>query len=135
MNIVHGNALAGLWQSAAALPDPDGQGTVADHLLVKITSEFSRTPLRNGGGAGSDNGDGGTAGVAWMGKTVRNGNFGNIDGTNGSVVGFDRVSGALGGPTPTEMMAYRTTLKMMGADGMAGGFGVGAAMPIDALIK
>ena len=135
MNIVHGNALAGLWQSAAALPDPDGQGTVADHLLVKITSEFTRTPLRNGGGVGSDNGDGGTSGVAWMGKTVRNGNYGNINGTNGSVVGFDRVTGALGGATPTEMQAYRTTLKMMGADGMAGGFGVGAAMPIDAIIK
>lgn len=135
MNIVHGNALAGLWQSAAALPDPDGEGTVADHLLVKITSEFTRTPLRNGGGVGSDNGDGGTAGVAWMGKRVRNGSFGNIDGTNGSVIGFDRVTGALGGSTPTEMQAYRTSLKIMGADSMAGGFGVGAAMPIDAVIK
>lgn len=135
MNIVHGNALAGLWQSAAALPDPDGQGTVADHLLVKITSEFTRTPLRNGGGVGSDNGDGGTSGVAWMGKMIRNGSYGNIDGVSGAVVGFDRVTGAMGGARPTEMMAYRTTLKIMGADGMAGGFGVGAAMPIDAIIK
>ena len=108
---------------------------MADHLLVKITSEFSRTPLRNGGGVGSDNGDGGTAGVAWMGKMVRNGNYGNIDGTNGSVIGFDRTTGALGGQVPSEMQAYRTTLKMMGADSMAGSFGVAAAMPLDAIIK
>lgn len=133
MNIVHGNALAGLWQSAAALPDPDGDGTVADHLLVKIMSEFTRTPLRLQNGA--DNGDGGTAGVAWMGKRVRNGSYGNIDGTTGGITGFDRVTGALGGGLPSEMQAYRTTLKMMGADSMAGALGVGAAMPLDAIIK
>ena len=135
MNIVHGNALAGLWQSAATLPDPDGQGTIADHLLVKITSEFTRTPLRNGGGIGSDNGDGGTAGVVYMGKMIRNGNFGDINATTGGVVGFDRTTGATGGAAPSEMQAYRTTLKMMGADGMAGGFGVGAAAALDCLIK
>jgi len=136
MNIVHGNALAGLWKSAATLMDPDGDGTtVADHLLVKITSEFTRTALRNGGGAGSDNGDGGNGAAAWIGKMVRHGSFGNIDGTNGGVTGFDRVNGSLGGAVPSEMQAYRTTLKMMGADSMAGGFGVSAAMPLDALIK
>jgi hypothetical protein len=127
MNINHGNALAGLWAAAALLDDPDGEGKVADHLLVKITSEFTRTPLRNGGGSGSDNGDGGTGGVVWMGKMVRNGNFGNINATTGAVVGFDRTTGALGGASPSEMQAYRTTVKMMGADGMAGTFGVGAA--------
>jgi hypothetical protein len=135
MNIVHGNALAGLWQSAATLPDPDGEGTIADHLLVKITSEFTRTPLRNGGGVGSDNGDGGTAGVVWMGKMIRNGNFGDINAVTGGVVGFDRTTGANGGAAPSEMQAYRTTLKVMGADGMAGGFGVGAAAALDCLIK
>jgi len=133
MNIVHGNALAGLWQSAAALPDPDGDGTIADHLLVKITSEFTRTALRQQNGA--DNGDGGTAGVVWMGKRVKNGSFGNIGG-DGTITGFDSASGNLaGGPLRTEMQAYRTTLKMMGADSMAGAFGVGSAMPLDAVIK
>ena len=104
---------------------------VADHLLVKITSEFTRTALRLGG---ADNGDGGTAGVVWMGKRVKNGSFGNIGG-DGTITGFDRTSGNLGAPLPTEMMAYRTTLKMMGADSMAGAFGVGSAMPLDAVIK
>lgn len=134
MNIVHGNALSGLWQSAATLIDSDGD-RVADHLLVKITSEFARTALRNGGGVGSDNGDGGNAGVAWMGKMVRHGSYGNIDGTSGAISGFDRITGAPAPQVPSEMQAYRTTLKMMGADSMAGSFGVGAAMPLDALMK
>jgi hypothetical protein len=135
MNIVHGNAIAGLWASAASLPDPDGQGFVADHLLVMITSEFTRTPLRNGGGVGSDNGDGGTGSITLMGKGIRNGSFGNIRGNDGAVIGFDAGTGAIGGQTPTEMQAYRTVLKTMGADGMAGMFGVGAAAPINAFMK
>lgn len=133
-NIVLGNALAGLWQSAQALPDPEGQGVVADHLLVTITSEFTRTQLRNGGGTGSDNGDGGRAAFAYMGKMVKNGSFGDVNGTNGAVVGFDRVTGANGGATPTEAQLYRTTLKMIGADSMASQFGV-SAMPLDCLIR
>jgi hypothetical protein len=135
MNIVHGNAIAGLWASAATLPDPDGDGVVADHLLVMITSEFARTPLRNGGGVGSDNGDGGTGYCVLMGKRIRNGSYGDIRGTDGAVLGFDLNTGATGGQTPTEMQSYRTTLKAMGADQMAGMFGVGAAAPINAFIK
>lgn len=136
MNIVHGNAIAGLWASAATLPDPDQPGTtVADHLLVMITSEFARTPLRNGGGVGSDNGDGGTGFCVLMGKRIRNGSYGDIRGTDGAVLGFDINTGATGGQTPTEMQAYRTVLKAMGADQMAGMFGVGAAAPINAWMK
>jgi hypothetical protein len=135
MNIVHGNALAGLWKSAANLPDPDGDGTVADHLLVMITSEFTRTPLRNGGGVGSDNGDGGTGSCVLMGKMIRNGSFGDIRATDGATLGFDYNTGAVGGNTPTEMQAYRTALKALGADGMASMFGVAAAMPLNAWLK
>jgi hypothetical protein len=135
MNIIHGNALAGLWKSAEQLPDPDGQGVVADHLLVMITSEFARTPLRNGGGVGSDNGDGGTGFCVLMGKSIRNGSYGDIRGTDGAVLGFDANSGATGGQTPTEMQSYRTALKAIGADSMAASFGVGAAAPINAWLK
>ncbi len=111
-----GNALAGLWRAAAALPDPDDQSkTVADGLLVSLTSEFTRTANRNGGGAGNDNGDGGTQAFVYMGKMVKNGSFGNIT-KDGETKGFDPTSlNTLStGPNVSEAMMWRTTARLLG---------------------
>lgn len=134
-NLVLGNSLAGLIEAANALPDPDEPSkTVLDGLLISLTSEFTRTPLRNGANSGDDNGDGGRAAFTYIGKMVRNGAYGNIDHTNGQVIGFNITNGQVGGAAPTEMQMYRTSLKLIGADSMAAGFGV-TQMPVDALIK
>ena len=133
-NTVLGNALAGFIQSAQALQDPeDATKTVLDSTLISLSSEFTRTPLRNGGGSGNDNGDGGTGAFVFIGKMVKNGSFGNIRGTDGGLVGFDRMTGAPGAGNVTEAMVYRTACKLAGLDAQAAG--MVAAQPIDAIIK
>lgn len=140
-NLVLGNSLAGLIEAANALPDPDDpQRTVLDGLLISITSEFTRTALRNGQNTGDDNGDGGNAGLVLIGKMIRNGSYGNINHETGAVQGFSAANGQIATSLPNESQMYRTTLKLMGAENLANMWGVGNGPTgntgaIDAMIK
>jgi hypothetical protein len=110
-----GNALAGVIRTAAALTDPFNghSSSILDSLLVNVTSEFTRTPNRTGGGSNND--DGGTWGGVMLGSKVNTGSFGNIKGS-GAVESFDRTTGeaAPTAPQPTQAMWYKSTCDAMG---------------------
>ncbi len=114
-NVYLGDALAGFLASAAQLDDPLAPGKkIIDSLLISLSSEFTRTPNRNGSGAGNDNGDGGSQAFAFLGSKVRSGSLGNITGA-GQVVGFDPSNGQPGGVTQvTEGMVWKTAGRLMG---------------------
>jgi hypothetical protein len=134
-NTYVGNAISGFLKSAAALPNFfDPSKKIADSLLISLSSEFTRTPLRNGSGAGGDNGDGGTAAFAFIGSSVKSGALGDITGTNGNLVGFNPTTGAVGGAsTISEAMVWKTTNKLLGIADSA--TSMVAANPISYIVK
>jgi len=111
-----GNALTGFLKSMDQLKSVTYQGgtmPMSNSFLLSMSSEFTRTPNRNGGGMGSDNGDGGNASFVFIGSKVASGNYGNIHG-DGSVQGFDPVTGAPSAAQVTEAMVYKTHGALLG---------------------
>ena len=135
-------AKQGLWANALARvlanfldfasntpnPLPGRTGTIADSLLISMTSEFTRTPFNNNN---SDNGDGYTQGFCFIGSRVNGGVYGDIDThtrplplddngitTYGSnrVISFDPVSGELA-PGTARMLpgdVWKTQMQLLG---------------------
>lgn len=114
-NTYVGNALTGFLKSMDQLTSPIvGNAALSTSFLLSLGSEFTRTPNRNGGGTGGDNGDGGNAAFAFIGSKVKSGAYGNITGAGG-VVGFDPNTGAPNvGSQITEAMVYKTHGALMG---------------------
>lgn len=139
-NTYLGNALSGFLEAAAAVANPFESGkTIADSMLLSMSSEFTRTPNRKGAEAdpmnpGNDNGDGGTQAFAYLGSRVKTGSYGNISG-GGSVSGFDPQTGATlaASPNVTEAMIWKTTAALMGIP--ASGTGMVQVPTVPALIK
>jgi hypothetical protein len=126
-----GNALAGFLTAAANTMDPEGT-PIIDSLLIAGSSEFTRTPNRNGGGTGGDNGDGGRYGGFLIGSQVKTGSIGNIRGS-GAVEGFDYQTGVHvpgSAANTTEAEWWKTTGKALGAPdsslAMVGGMAIPA---------
>ncbi len=129
-----GNALAGFLTAAANTMDAEGT-PIIDSLLIAGSSEFTRTPNRNGGGSGSDNGDGGRYGGFFIGSRVKTGSIGNIRGS-GAVEGFDYNTGisvAGSAANTTEAEWWKTTGKAMGAPDSS--LSAVTAMAIPAIFK
>lgn len=139
-NTYLGNALSGFLQAAAEVANPFEPGkTIADSMLLSMSSEFTRTPNRRGGendpnNPGSDNGDGGTQAFVFLGSRVKTGSYGNISGA-GTVSGFDPQTGATlaASPNVSEAMVWKTTAGLMGIPSSA--TGMVQAAPLPALIK
>ncbi|HVO30555.1 MAG TPA: twin-arginine translocation signal domain-containing protein [bacterium] len=116
-NLYIGNALTGFLKSMDQLTSPllaSNTKPMSTSFLVSMSSEFTRTPNRNGGGAGSDNGDGGNASFMFLGSKVKSGSYGNITGAGG-VVGFDPATGAMNAASAiNEPMVWKTHGKLLG---------------------
>jgi len=139
-NIFVGNALAGFLKAAAATPDPFSTtgGSVADSLLISLASEFTRTAL----GRGSDNGDGGSQAMAYLGSKVITGSYGDIAPFNGystggstynagTLIGFNPSTMAVGGtPSATEAQLWKTTGALLGIPAGALSMVSGNPLPI-----
>jgi len=67
---------------------------MSSSFLISLNSEFTRTPNRQGGGVGNDNGDGGSAAFAFIGTHVNSGTYGNIT-PAGALQSFDPSSGKM----------------------------------------
>lgn len=94
-----------------ATQDPVNPGTTLwDNTVIQISTEFWRNPLLD---VGSDNGDGGRAGIIWMGGPVKGGFLGDVNG-NGNATGFNVTTGATGGDLVHPASVYRTTLSLLG---------------------
>lgn len=116
-NTYMGNALTGFLKSMDQLTSPIvGANAVpmSSSFLLSIGSEFTRTPNRNGGGTGSDNGDGGNGSFCFIGNKVKSGSYGNITAAGG-VQGFDPITGATNTAAQvTEAMIWKTHGALMG---------------------
>lgn len=142
-NIFVGDAIAGFINAAKATADPFSPGkTIADSMLISLTSEFTRTAL----GRGSDNGDGGSQAMAYIGSKVMSGAYGDIAPFNGynpatkstggsvnagTLVGFDPSTMAVGGtPSATEADLWRTTGALLGIPSGSLSMVTGTPLPI-----
>jgi hypothetical protein len=67
---------------------------MSSSFLISLNSEFTRTPNRQGGGVGNDNGDGGSAAFAFIGTHVNSGTYGNIT-PAGALQSFNPATGAM----------------------------------------
>ena len=108
------NAIARLYTLAKTLPNPLVPGTsVADGLVVQLSSEFSRTFMNMDC---NDHGDGGTNGIVIIGPTAKNISGANWDHQTGGTVSIDRVSGQLdlGAPLFSTGSAYATFCASLG---------------------
>lgn len=116
-NLYVGNAITGFLKSMDQLTSPlvnNNTAPMSTSFLLSMSSEFTRTPNRNGGGSGNDNGDGGNASFAFIGSKVKSGAYGDITGAGG-VVGFDPTTGAMNASMNiTEPMVWKTHGKLLG---------------------
>lgn len=116
-NLYIGNAVLGFLKSMDQLTSPllnNNTTPMSQSFLLSIGSEFTRTPNRNGGGAGNDNGDGGNNAFAFIGSKVKSGSYGNITGAGG-VVGFVPTTGAMSSSSSiSEPMVWKTQGALLG---------------------
>jgi len=108
------NAIAKAYTLASSLANPHVPGkSVADGLVVQMTSEFSRTWMHNDC---NDHGDGGTNFIGIIGPTVKNITASNFSHQTGATVSVDRTTGQLdlSAPTFSSGSAYATLCQSLG---------------------